>query len=350
MIDEGRRLRLITSGTHMKLRSCLLVATALWSMTMNARTATLGEIERFDAALDAIVPQDWRIEKLAEGFQWSEGPVWMKVGEYLLFDDVPGNTMYRWSQQDGLSVFLKPSGYSGNQPELFAEPGTNGLFPDGDHTILMADHGNRMVARFDVRTKKKSPLATHFAGKRFNSPNDVIKRRDGVIFFTDPPYGLAGRNESPVKELDFNGVYRLDIDGSVHLLDKEMTFPNGLSLSPDERTLIVANSDPKQPIWMAFTLDAQGNVVSKRVFADASDLAVRKYPGLPDGLRITGDGTVFATAPGGVLVMDSNAKRLGLIRTGTAIANCAFGDDGKTLYMTSDNFLARIKLNIDGSR
>lgn len=316
---------------------------------MSAQSARLGEIERFDPAVDAIVPRDWRIEKLAEGFKWSEGPVWMKVGQYLLFEDVPANTMYRWSERDGLSVFLAPSGYTGTQPELFAEPGTNGLFPDGDHTILMADHGNRMVARFDVRTKQKTPLATHFAGKRFNSPNDVIKRRDGVIFFTDPPYGLAGRNESPIKELDFNCIYRIDLDGSVHLLDKEMTFPNGLSLSPDERTLIVANSDRQNPIWMAFTLDAVGNVVSKRVFADASDLAA-KHRGLPDGLRITGEGIVFATAPGGILIMDPTGERLGMIRTGTAISNCAFGDDGKTLYMTSHDFLARIKLAIDGSR
>lgn len=320
-------------------------------MTMTVRIETInGEIERFDPALDDIVPSDWCIEKLAEGFQWSEGPVWMKAGGYLLLSDVPGNTMYRWSEQEGLSVFLQPSGYSGPQPELFAEPGTNGLFPDGDHTILVADHGDRAVARFDVRTKQKSPLATHFEGKRLNSPNDVIKRRDGAIFFTDPPYGLAGRNDSPIKELDFNGIYRIDTDGALHLIYRDMTFPNGLSLSPDERTLIVANSDPKKPIWMAFTLDARGDIVSERVFADASDLAAQKYRGLPDGLRIAGDGTVFATAPGGVLVMDSAGKRLGLIRTGTAISNCAFGDDGHTLYMTSDHFLARIRLKIDGTR
>ncbi len=318
---------------------------------MTVRIETInGEIERFDPALDDIVPSDWCIEKLAEGFQWSEGPVWMKAGGYLLLSDVPGNTMYRWSEQEGLSVFLQPSGYSGPQPELFAEPGTNGLFPDGDHTILVADHGDRAVARFDVRTKQKSPLATHFEGKRLNSPNDVIKRRDGAIFFTDPPYGLAGRNDSPIKELDFNGIYRIDTDGALHLIYRDMTFPNGLSLSPDERTLIVANSDPKQPIWMAFTLDARGDIVSERVFADAGDLAARKYPGLPDGLRIAGDGTVFATAPGGVLVMNSAGERLGLIRTGTAISNCAFGDDGKTLYMTSHHFLARIRLRTDGSR
>lgn len=317
---------------------------------MSAHTETLGAIERFDPALDDIVPRDGRIEKLVEGFKWSEGPVWMKAGGYLLLSDVPGNTMYRWSEQNGLSVFLQPSGYSGPRPEEFAEPGTNGLFPDGDHSILVADHGNRMVARFDVRTKQKSPLATHFNGKRFNSPNDVIKRGDGAIFFTDPPYGLAGRNESPLKELDFNGIYRIDADGSLHLLYRDMTFPNGLSLTPDERTLIVANSDPRKPIWMAFALDERGDILGERVFADASDLAAKKYQGLPDGLRITGDGTVFATAPGGVLVMDSMGKRLGLIRTGTAISNCAFGDDGKTLYMTSNTFLARIRLKIDGSR
>jgi gluconolactonase len=318
---------------------------------MTVRIETIdGEIERFDPALDDIVPSDWRIEKLAEGFEWSEGPVWMNAGSYLLLSDVPGNTMYRWSEREGLSIFLQPSGYAGPHPELFAEPGTNGLFPDGEHTILVADHGLRMVARFDVRTKQKSPLATHFEGRRLNSPNDVIKRRDGAIFFTDPPYGLAGRNDSPIKELDFNGIYRVDTDGALRLIYRSMTYPNGLSLSPDERTLIVANSDPKQPIWMAFTLDERGDIVSERVFADASDLAAKKYPGLPDGLRIVGDGTVFATAPGGVLVMNAAGKRLGLIRTGTAISNCAFGDDGKTLYMTSHHFLARIKLTIDGRR
>ncbi|MFL6577511.1 MAG: SMP-30/gluconolactonase/LRE family protein [Povalibacter sp.] len=343
------RSRSRAGGALRALAALALIAS--WSPLMSAETpAPLGSIERFDPAMDAIVAKDWRIEKLAEGFEWSEGPVWMSSGNYLLFDDVPGNTMYRWSEKDGVSVFLKPSGYTGSDTTIFAEPGSNGLFPDSEHTILMADHGNRMVARLDVRTKQKSPLATHFEGKRFNSPNDVIKRRDGVIFFTDPPYGLKGRNDSPHKELTFNGVYRLEQDGSLHLLDKDMTFPNGLSLMPDERTLIVANSDPKRPIWMAFDLNERGDVTGKRVFADVSDLMSESAPGLPDGLRITGDGTVFATAPGGVLVMDRTGKRLGMIRTGTAIANCAFGDDGQTLYLTSNHFLARIRLKINGYR
>ena len=310
----------------------------------------LGSIERLDPAFDAIMPPDWRIEKLAAGFIWSEGPVWIASGQYLLFTDVPGNTLYRWSERDGLSVFLEPSGYEGPDTSAFREPGANGLFPDGEGTILLADHGNRMVARLDLATKRKTPLATRFDGKRFNSPNDVIRRSDGVIFFTDPPYGLAGLNDSKLKELDFNGVYRIDLDGSVHLLDREMTFPNGLSLAPDERTLYVANSDRKQPVWMAFALNERGEALGKRVFADSSDLMGTDSPGVPDGLRVTPDGTIFATAPGGVLVMNPDGKRLGRIRTGTPIANCAFGDDGRTLYMTSQHFLARIRLNIVGRR
>ena len=319
-------------------------------MNPEAATTPLGSIERLDPAFDAIVPPDWRIEKLAEGFRWSEGPVWIPSGNHLLFTDVPDNTLYRWSERDGLSVFLKPSGYEGKETGLFREPGANGLFPDSESAILLADHGNRMVARLDLATKRKTPLATRFDGKRFNSPNDVIRRRDGVIFFTDPPYGLEGLNESKLKELDFNGVYRLDLDGSVHVIDREMTFPNGLALTPDERTLYVANSDRKQPVWMAFSLNERGDALGKRTFADSSDLMGKDSPGVPDGMRVTPDGTVFATAPGGVLVMNPDGKRLGRIRTGTAIANCAFGDDGRTLYMTSHNFLARIRLKIDGKR
>lgn len=318
---------------------------------MHPEAATpLGSVERLDPAFDAILPPDWRIEKLAAGFIWSEGPVWIASGNYLLFTDVPGNTLYRWSERDGLSVFLQPSGYAGADTSMFREPGANGLFPDTAGTILLADHGNRMVARLDLATRRKTPLATGFDGKRFNSPNDVIRRSDGVIFFTDPPYGLAGLNESKLKELDFNGVYRLDLDGSVHVIDRDMTFPNGLALTPDERTLYVANSDRRQPVWIAYLLNERGEALSKRTFADSSDLMSEDSPGVPDGMRVTRDGTVFATAPGGVLVMNPDGKRLGRIRTRTRIANCAFGDDGRTLYLTSQHFLARIRLRIDGNR
>lgn len=330
--------------------SALMIAALAIPLASQAAEEKFGTVQKFDPALDAIVPEDYRIEKLADGFTWAEGPVWVKAGNYLLFDDVPANTMYRWSEKDGLSVFLKPSGFEGQDTGIFREPGANGLFPDSETTILMADSGNRMIARLDLATQKKTPLATHFEGKKLNSPNDVIRTKAGVVFFTDPPYGLKGINESPDKELSFSGVYRIDLDGSVHVLDRELKFPNGVALSPDERTLYVSNSDPFRPIWMAYSLDEKGEVKSKRVFGDASDLAKKRWPGLPDGMRVAADGTLFASAPGGILIMSPEGKRLGLIQTEGPIANCAFGDDGRTLYLTSKDLIARIRLKIDGSR
>lgn len=310
---------------------------------------TIGQLTAYDATFHDLVAADARIERLtdpaSEGFTWSEGPAWVREGGYLLFTDVPENTMYRWSEADGLSVFLQPSGYDGPDDGTLREAGANGLFAEPGGSVLLADSGSRLVARLDPATKTKTPLATHFDGKRFNSPNDVVRRSDGTVFFTDPPYGLKDGNESPAKELAFNGVYRIDADGSVHLLDDTLTYPNGIALSPDERTLYVAVSDPQQPVWMAYTLDDAGNVSDRRVFADASDLVGEGVHGLPDGLAVANDGTLFATGPGGVLVIAADGTRLGRIETGSAIANCAFGEDGSTLYMSSHAFLARVRTN-----
>lgn len=322
--------------------SCALLACQSTRQAESAKP--LGHVERYDAALDALVPAEYKIEKLAEGFTWSEGPLWVEQGSYLLFTDVPQNTLYRWSQGDGLRIFMRPSGYAGPDTGVLREPGANGLGADRAGSVLLADSGNRMIARLDLASKTKTPLAKNYQGRRFNSPNDVTRRRDGTIFFTDPPYGLKELNESSVKELSFNGVYRLDVDGTVSVIDDELSFPNGVALSPDERTLYVSNSDPKRPIWMAYDLDGEGKVVSKRVFADASDLVGSRAPGLPDGLKVAPDGHLFATGPGGVLVFAPDGKRLGRIETGSAIANCAFGDDGRSLYMTSHKFLARMRL------
>ena len=309
----------------------------------------VGQVEREAKALDALIAPGEPIQKLADGFKWSEGPVWIPDGKYLLFSDVPANKAYRWSEKDGLSTFLDPSGYDGPAPEGFREPGSNGLIRGPGNSILMADHGNRAVARVDLASKKKSFLATHYQGKRFNSPNDLVLASSGAIFFTDPPYGLAGMDASPLKELPHNGVYRLDADGTVTLLDASMTFPNGIILSPDERTLYVANSDPKRPIWMAFALNAKGEVTGKRLFADASDGVAAKLPGLPDGMAIDRNGNLFATGPGGVLVFAPDGTRLGRIDTGTAVANVTFGDDdGRTLYLTSNNMLVRLRTRTKG--
>ncbi|KLJ00374.1 SMP-30/gluconolactonase/LRE family protein [Luteimonas sp. FCS-9] len=307
-----------------------------------------GRLTRWDAGFDAVVAPDARIERLADGFTWSEGPAWIADGAYLLFTDVPENRMHRWSEADGVSVFLDPSGYDGPDTDALREAGANGLLAEPGGTLLLADSGSRLVARLDLATRRKTTLVDRFDGKRLNSPNDLARRSDGSVFFTDPPYGLSGMNDSPAKELDFNGVYRIAPDGGLHLLDATVPFPNGIALSPDERTLYVASSDPEAPVWYAYALDADGAVSGRRVFADASDLMADDAPGLPDGMTVAADGTVFATGPGGVLVFAPDGTRLGRIETGGAISNCTFGDDGRTLYMTADGVLARVRVQTPG--
>jgi gluconolactonase len=305
-------------------------------------------IDRWDPAMDAIVPADWKIEKLAEGFGWAEGPIWVKNGGYLLFTDVPGNKMWKWSDKGGLEKFLDPSGAANPDTNVWREAGANGLAILDENNILLADTGSRMIQKLDLATKQKTPFASHFDGKKFSSPNDVVRMKSGVVFLTDPPYGFKKFDDAPEKEQPFNGVYRVAKDGSVTVVEKELHRPNGVALSPDERTLYVAQSEPTKPIIMAYTLDADGNVTGKKVFHDFTDMVGPKSPGLPDGLTVTTDGTIFTTGPGGVVVLSKDGKRLGRISNGKATANCKFGDDGKTLYLTSHNILARIRLNVTG--
>ncbi|MGO4222853.1 SMP-30/gluconolactonase/LRE family protein [Lysobacter sp. TAF61] len=313
-----------------------------------ATYATVGRIVVYDEALLKIVAPDARIERIAHGFTWAEGPLWIRDGQYLLFNDVPGNTMYRWSTRDGASVFLKPSGYGGTDLDGLREAGANGLEIEPQGTVLLADSGSRLIARLDPSTMRKTTLAASYRNKRFNSPNDVVRHSNGAVYFTDPPYGLKGINESPLKEQPVNGVYRIDRDGSVHLIDGSLRFPNGVALSPDERTLYVANSDEEHPVWVAYRLDAHGDVEDKRVLGDASDLIAAGADGAPDGLCVSDDGHLFASAPGGLLVMDANGTRLGLIDTGARVSNCTFGDDGHTVYMTSHHSVVRVRVAATG--
>lgn len=309
----------------------------------------IGSLERLDPAFDALVPRDARIEVLAEGFRWSEGPVWRKSGGYLLFTDVPGNTIYRWKEGEGLTVFLRPSGYGVGTAAPGVEAGSNGLTFDAQDRLVMADHGNRMIARLDEETFIKTPLAERYQGKRLNSPNDLVFNSRGDLFFTDPPYGLQGALESPLRELEFSGVYRISASGELTLLDRELRFPNGITLSPDERTLYVANSDPERPIIKAYDLREDGTVADSRVLFDATAGVRQGKKGLPDGLRVDRNGNLFATGPGGVLVITPEGRHLGTIETGQATANVTFGDDGSTLYMTADSFLMRIRTRTRGA-
>jgi len=332
--------------------ACALVACLVGCAPVKVPVAvaspSLGKVTSLDPAFDQVVSADARIEKIAEGFTWSEGPAWVRDGRYLLFTDVPENTIYRWSSPAGLSVYLKPSGLANPDPASVREAGANGLFPEPGGTLLLADSGSRLVARLDPASKAKKVLASTFNGKKFNSPNDVVLHRSGAVFFTDPPYGLVGLDKSSLKQLPSNGVYRIDPSGDVQLVDDTLGFPNGISLSPDERTLYVSNSDPARPIWMAYSLDPQGRSIGRRVFADASDLMGEGIPGLPDGMAVSSRGDLFATAPGGILIMDATGKRLGRIATGAAISNCAFGEDGKTLFLTSHTMVARMRVKVSG--
>jgi gluconolactonase len=310
-------------------------------------TPTLGTIERLDSRLDQIVPRDARVERLADGFDWSEGPVWDRRGGYLLFSDVPQNTVFKWHQGEGVSVFLKPSGYTGTTPRG-GEPGSNGLIMDPEGRLVLCQHGDRRVARLE-QDKSFKTLADRYQGKRFNSPNDGAFKSNGDLYFTDPPYGLLKQNDDPAKEIEFNGVYRISAgDGSVTVLTKEMTFPNGIAFAPDEKTLYVANSDPKMAIWKAFPVKDDGTLGEGRIFADVT-ASVGSKKGLPDGMKVDRSGNLFATGPGGVLIFAPDGTHLGTLATGEATANCNWGEDGSVLYITADMYLGRIKLNTKGS-
>jgi gluconolactonase len=308
---------------------------------------TLGRIERLDPRFDALVPPDARMERLAEGFAWSEGPVWIRDGGHLLFSDIPRNRIVKWKEGEGISVFLQPSGYTGSAPFTGPEPGTNGLTLDAEGRLVMCQHGDRRVTRVE-KDGKWTVLAEKYQGKRLNSPNDLAYHSSGSLYFTDPPYGLPKRYDDPARELDWCGVYRLSKDGELTLLTKEMSRPNGLALSPDEKTLYVANSDPERAIWMAFDVKADGTLGPGRLFYDATKW-VGQRPGLPDGLKVDRQGHIFATAPGGVLVFHPDGTLLGRFDTGQRTANCGWGDDGSVLYIMADMYLGRIRLNTKGA-
>lgn len=305
---------------------------------------TIGTIERRDPRFDKLIPPGATLEKLAEGFKWSEGPVWVPDGEFLLFSDIPRNSVMKWKQGEGVSLFLKPSGYTGAEPRG-GESGSNGLLLDSAGRLVLCQHGDRRIARLE-RDGRFTTLADRYRGKRFNSPNDAVFKSNGDLYFTDPPYGLA-KGVQP--ELDFCGVYRLSKGGKLTLLTKRMTRPNGIAFSPDEKTLYVAQSDPNRALWMAFDVNQRGTIAGGRVFFDATDsVGKENLPGLPDGMKVDRAGNLFATGPGGVNVFSPDGTLLGRINSGQPTANCCFGGDGSMLYVTANMYLCRIKTNTKG--
>ena len=308
--------------------------------------AVFGKIDRADARLDGLIPKDAKLEKLAEGFIWSEGPVWIGDGGYLLFSDIPRNSVMKWKQGEEVSLFMKPAGYTGTA-RRGGETGSNGLLLDSVGRLVLCQHGDRRVTRVE-KDGRWTTLADRYRGKRLNSPNDAVLKSNGDLYFTDPPYGLEKRWQDPSRELDFCGVYRLSTDNRLTLLTDKMTRPNGIGFSPDEKTLYVAQSDPKRAVWMAFDVKADGTLGGGRVFFDATPWLGQGLKGLPDGLKVDQAGNLFATGPGGVNVFAPDGTLLGRINTGVATANCAFGEDGSVLYVTAHMFLCRIKTTTKG--
>jgi gluconolactonase len=307
----------------------------------------VGKIERIDPLLDVLVPPGAVLEKIAEGFDWSEGPVWVREqGGYLLFSDVPRNVVLKWQPELGVTEFLKPSGYTGDAARG-GEPGSNGLTLDRQGRLVLCQHGDRRVARLEP-DGRITALARYYKYRRFNSPNDLVFRANGDLYFTDPPYGLEGLNQDPKKELFDNGVYRLSPGGELDLLVDDLTFPNGLAFSPDQSRLYVAVSDSNRPAIMVYDVTPDGHLGHGRVFFDAAPLAPGRK-GLPDGLKVDRVGNLFATGPGGVLVITPAGKLLGILNTGEATANCAWGNDGSVLYITADMFLCRLQTSTRGA-
>lgn len=300
-----------------------------------------GSIVRLDPAFDQLVPSDAVVEKVASGFQFIEGPVWMSGR--LLFSDIPANTIFSWSEIDGAKVFLQP--VLADNSTSGGTGGSNGLALDPEGRLILCEHGNRRIARME-NDGSRTTLADRYHEGRLNSPNDIVFHSTGAAFFTDPPYGLPGQDDSSAKEQPHNGVYRLDADGTVTLLSAGQTRPNGIGLSPDERTLYVANSDgAPNRLWMSYPVLDDLSLGEGRVFFDASAM---EQPGAPDGLTLDQSGNLYATGPGGVMVFSAEGRHLGTIATNELPANVGWGDDGKTLYITARTSLYRIRLNATG--
>ena len=302
----------------------------------------IGSVERISNEIDDFISKDSKIEIIAKGFSWSEGPVWSKKLNAVLFSDVPNNIIYKWDEINGLDVFLNEIGYSGIVTNS-KKDGTNGLTIDQQGNLIICMHGDRRIVKLeDWQSNKVIPIATSFNKKLFNSPNDLVYNSKNELFFTDPPYGFKNGDNDKLKELQFNGVFRLSPNGDLKLLIKNLSRPNGIAISKDEKTLYVANSDSKSPIIMKYQITDYG-VGNPEIFFDGSVLS-KKDIGAFDGLKIHPSGTIFATGPGGVLLIKSDGNHIGTIRTEVRSANCAFDDKYEYLYMTSHQYLTRIKL------
>jgi len=332
----------------------------LMGLALMAAPAAGQEIQRLDPALDQIVPQNARLEKIAGGFnKWTEGPVWTRNGT-LLFAEIPANNIVQWVPGKGASVFMHPSGYTGTEPYGGPEPGSNGMTLDADARVSVAGHARRNVWRLESVDPKAqiTVLADSYEGKKLNSPNDLVYKSDGSLYFTDPPYGLPTQGDDhPAKELKVNGVYRIvgarqhkpgapPDPSKLQLIIADLKRPNGIAFSPDEKVLYIAESG--EGVWLRYTVGPDGTVADGKLLLDAKSDA---SPGGPDGIRVDKQGNLYGSGPGGVWIISPEGKHLGTIKIAEKVANVAWGDqDAKTLYITASTSLYRIRLKATGVR
>jgi gluconolactonase len=362
---QSRRLQHISLFAAMTV-SCVL-ATSCKNNTPPANPAPAStandvitvplQVDRLDPSIANILPADAKLERVATGFKWIEGPVW--VGDSLYFAEIPSNSIRKWTPGQGVSIWLQPSGYKGSTPYGGPEPGTNGMTLDAQGRLTVAGHAQRDILRFESFDAAQAPtvLADSYQGKRFNSPNDLVYKSDGSLYFSDPPYGLPTQHDDdPLKQLKFNGVFRIPHaldhkagappdNAHVQLLVKNLTRPNGLAFSPGEKYLYVDSSEPKK-LWMRYTVKPDGSLADAKVFYDATK---DSRPGAPDGMKVDEKGNIYSAGPGGVWIFSPEGKPLGTIVMPERVGNLTFGGpDRKTLYIAASGSIYRIDVNIPG--
>ena len=326
-----------------KITLPLFLLTALFSACAQGPNPPVSTIEFVSDELSSVIKKDAKVEIIADGFQFTEGPHWFEKEKMLLLSDVPANTIYKWTEAKGKEVYLKPSGYT-DSTKRGGFMGSNGLFLSNDGKLLICQHGDRRVAMMDAPlTAPKAKFITvagEYDGKRINSPNDLFLTKDGDLYFTDPSYGFE-RERDP-KGTAFQGVYKVDKTGKVTMLLDSIEQPNGIAVFPDGKTLLVSNSDGKKKKWYSYQLASNGTLTSGKVFYDAS---AERAPGGCDGFKIDKQGNVFAAGPGGIWIFNKTGKVIGKINIkGSTAANCALSADDKTLYITATKYLLRVKL------
>jgi len=333
------------------MKRTLLAVVLCYSIAASGcRDSAVGKIELYDKSAINLIDTNAAIEVIGRNYKWSEGPVWVGARQMLLFSDVIGNKIYRWSGNDTPVVYLTPSGYT-DSARRDGENGSNGLTLDRDGRLLLCQSGNRQVVRMaaalDAPVPKFTVLSSGYQGKKFNSPNDLVTDSKGNIYFTDPIYGLPKQADDPTRELKFEGVYRISAGGETVLLIDSISRPNGIALSPDEKTLYVGSSDDQHPRWYAYQLDTAGKIQSGGVLLDGTEMKARaSVKQGADGFKVDGHGNIFSSGPDGVVIISPEGKVSGLIKIfGRPASNCAFNETKEVLYITADDVVLRVKLH-----